>query len=328
MNRFFKYIIFSFLALNSATGQEAADTLDILNYVEKNEYEIGSIAVAGAPDRDRNAIKSIAGLKEGNKIKIPGLEITKAVKALMKLRLFDDVQIIQNKVDGDIVHITIVLVERPTLARYSYKGVKKSEHDDLNEIVKNILNKGGIVTDAAKNLAMRKIEKHYQDKGKLDAKVKIKEIADEQKANSIRLVFDIKPGEKVKVGNIVHVGNKEASGRKLRKKMKNTKKKGTLFKKSKYIAEDYEEDKESIIAYYNSLGFRDARVKSDSIWRDAEGQIQIQMNIHEGNRYYFRDISWKGNSLYTDEQSMVEMYHLYTWMTGTYSSTSSRRRSP
>lgn len=302
MNRFFKYIIFSFLALNSATGQEAADTLDILNYVEKNEYEIGSIAVAGAPDRDRNAIKSIAGLKEGNKIKIPGLEITKAVKALMKLRLFDDVQIIQNKVDGDIVHITIVLVERPTLARYSYKGVKKSEHDDLNEIVKNILNKGGIVTDAAKNLAMRKIEKHYQDKGKLDAKVKIKEIADEQKANSIRLVFDIKPGEKVKVGNIVHVGNKEASGRKLRKKMKNTKKKGTLFKKSKYIAEDYEEDKESIIAYYNSLGFRDARVKSDSIWRDAEGQIQIQMNIHEGNRYYFRDISWKGNSLYTDEQ--------------------------
>jgi len=302
MNRFFKYILFSFLAFNTATAQEAGDTLDVLNYVEKNEYEIGSITVAGAPDRDRNAIKSIAGLKEGNKIKIPGLEITKAVKSLMKLRLFDDVQIIQNKVDGDIVHLTIVLIERPTLARYSYKGVKKSEHDDLNDIVKNVLNKGGIVTDAAKNLAMRKIEKHYRGKGKLDAKVKITEIADEQKANSIRLVFDITPGPKVKVGNIVHNGNAEVKDRKLRKKMKNTKKKGTLFKKSKYIVEDYEEDKESIIAYYNSLGFRDARIESDSIWRDEEGLVQIVMNIHEGNRYYFRNISWKGNSLYNDDQ--------------------------
>jgi len=97
MNRIFKYILLIFILTNTLSAQETADTLGVLDYTVKSDYEIGSITVEGAPDRDRNAIKSIAGMKEGDKIKIPGLIIPKAIRALMRLRLFDDVQVIQNK---------------------------------------------------------------------------------------------------------------------------------------------------------------------------------------------------------------------------------------
>lgn len=302
MNRIFKYIFFLLLSASTVSAQEINDTLDILDYTVKSDYEIGSITVVGAPDRDRNAIKSIAALREGDKIKIPGLVIPKAIKALMRLRLFDDVQVIQNKVDGEIVHLTIVLIERPTLARYSYTGIKKSKHDDLNDIVRNILNKGGIVTDAAKELARLKLEKYFTDQGKLDSKVTVNEIEDEVKPNSVRLVFNIDESSRAKVQDITFTGNKEVSSRKLRKKMKNTKRKGTWFRKTKFIKDDYKEDKKSIVAYYNALGFRDARILSDSVWREEDGDMQALVNIHEGNRYYFRTIAWKGNSLYTDDQ--------------------------
>ncbi|MEE9437558.1 MAG: POTRA domain-containing protein [Saprospiraceae bacterium] len=302
MKKVLNILLLSVLVIYCASAQVNVDTLEVLNYTEKNNYEIGSISVEGAPDRDRNAIKSIAGLREGGKIKVPGLDISKAVKSLMKLRLFDDVQIIQNKVDGEVIHLTIVLVERPTLARYSYTGVKKSKHDDLNDILRNVLNKGGIVTDAQKNLAKTKLEEYFVEKGRLDAKVVIKELADEKKKNAIRLVFDIDEKDRIKVGNINFVGNQEVSNRKLRKKMKNTKRKRTWFRKSKFIKEDYKEDKESVIAHYNSLGFRDAKIISDSIWRNSDGNLEIVVNLFEGKRYYFRNITWKGNSLYTKTQ--------------------------
>ncbi|MEM9548981.1 MAG: POTRA domain-containing protein [Bacteroidota bacterium] len=302
MKRFSLFIFLAFITLGTVQAQESSDTLEVLDYTEKNEYEIGSVEVVGAPDRDPKAIKSIAGLKVGDKIQLPGLVVPKAVKALMRLRLFDDVQIIQKSLDGDVVHLTIVLVERPTLARYSYKGVKKSKHDDLNDIVRNILNKGGIVNDAQKNLAVKKITKYFVDKGKLDAKVKVDEIPDDSKPNSIRLVFDINVGERVKVQDITFTGNSEVGNRKLRKKMKNTKRKGTWFRKTKFIKEDYEEDKESVVAYYNTLGFRDAKILNDSIWREEDGDIRIHIDLNEGNRYYFRNIVWKGNSLFTDDQ--------------------------
>ena len=302
MNKVFIYIFLTFASFSTISAQETSDTLDVIDYTEKNDYEIGSVEVIGAPDRDPKAIKSIAGLKAGDKIKLPGLVIPKAVKALMRLSLFDDVQIIQKSVDGEIVHLAIVLIERPTLARYSYKGVKKSKHDDLNDIVRNVLNKGGIVTDAQKSLATKKLTKYYVEKGKLDAKVTVEEIADETKPNSVRLVFEIDKGERVKVEDISFTGNTEVSDRKLRKKMKNTKRKGTWFRKTKFIKEDYEEDKESIVGHYNSLGFRDARVLKDSVWREPDGDIRAHLDIHEGNRYFFRNIVWKGNSLYTDNQ--------------------------
>lgn len=280
-----------------------SDTLDIIDYAERQEYEIGGITIEGAETRDRNAIKSIAGFIEGDKITIPGSDIPKAIKALMRLKLFEDVQIIQEGIDGNVIFLKIILVERPTLARFSYKGVKRSHHDDLNDIVRTILNKGGIVTDAQKDLAKAKIKDHYLDRGRYDAKVTIEEYDDELTPNAVRLVFNIDEGDRVKVDDITFSGNEVESDRKLRKKMKNTKRKCTWFRKSKLIEDEYEEDKEAIISFYNNMGFRDARIVEDSIWRVEEtGNVRIHLDIVEGSRYYFRNIAWKGNSLYTDEQ--------------------------
>lgn len=279
------------------------DEVNVIDYSDKQEYEIAGIEIIGAENRDRNAIKSIAALKEGQKIVIPSTDIPKAIKALMKLRLFDDVQIIKDRVEDNMVFLKIILVERPTLSRYSYSGVKRSQHEDLNDILKTILNKGGIVTEAQKNLAKSKLEEHFKEKGRMDAVVTIKEVKDELKDNSVRLVFDVNEGKKIKVEDISFSGIDKVTSRKLRKKMGNTKRKCTWFKKSKLINDDYKEDKKSIIDYYNTLGFRDAVIVNDSIWRDEEtGNIRIHMDIDEGNRYYFRNISWKGNSLYTDDQ--------------------------
>jgi outer membrane protein insertion porin family len=275
---------------------------DILDYREKKSYEIGGIQITGAETKDRNAIKSIAGLREGNKIQIPGPEIPTAIKALLRLKLFDNVQIYMDSVKENVAFLRIELIERPILSRYSYKGVKTSQHDDLNDIVKAILTKGGIVTDDQKELARKKIIEFYVEKGRLDTEVIVREFPDEGKIASVRIEFDIELNNKIKVEDIVIEGNTKFKDKKLRKKMSKTKKKGTLFRKSKFIEKEYNEDLKSIVKFYQEEGYKDARIIKDTVTRTANRNVLIRLTIDEGNRYYFRNIKWKGNSIYTDEQ--------------------------
>lgn len=288
--------------ITATASMFAQDTLKVVDYASKKTYEIGGIEVKGAEQRDRNAIKSIAGLKVGQKISIPGPEISKGIKSLWKLRLFSDVQIVQTKTLGEVVFLEIQLKERPTLSRYSYKGVKKSKHDDLNDIVSSLISKESIVTEDQKNLCALRIADFFKGKGMLDTEVKVIEYKDEIKPNSIRLVFEVDTKERVKVEDITFEGNTVFSPRKLRKKMGNTKRKGTWFRKTKFVQTDYEEDKTNIILEYNKKGYRDAVISNDSIWRNDEGNINVHIDIDEGKQYFFRDIKWKGNSKYTDDQ--------------------------
>ncbi len=168
-----KYLLLVCVLCVVSINTQAQTDPEVLDYNNKNMYEIGGINIVGAENRDRNAIKSITGLKEGGKVQIPGPSIPAAIKSLLKLRLFDDVQIIQDSIKGEIVFLKIVLVERPILSRWSYKGVKNSNHDDLNDMIKGILTKGGIVTDDQKELSRQKIRQYYVEKGKLDAAVKV-----------------------------------------------------------------------------------------------------------------------------------------------------------
>ncbi|MFZ1752081.1 MAG: POTRA domain-containing protein, partial [Saprospiraceae bacterium] len=274
----------------------------IINYDEKNTYEIGGVTIEGAETRDRNAIKSITGLKEGTKVQIPGPAIPAAIKSLMKLRLFEDVQIYQEKVEGEVVFLKIILIERPLLTKWSYKGVKTSNHDDLNEFVKNILTKGGIVTDDQKELAKAKIREYYIGKGKLDVEVDVKEYTEEATVSSVRLEFDINVNERVKVEDIIFEGNKTYSDRKLRKKMGKTKRKGTLLRKSKFIEKEYKEDLKSIVSFYHNEGYKNMMISKDTFYRNEDGNVVVKLKIDEGNRHYFRTIKWKGNSLYDEDQ--------------------------
>ncbi len=294
-------VCFLFCFVAHSTGQSKEDSLVIFDYSETRKFNIGGIDVVGAEQRDRNAIKSIAGLREGKQIQIPGDDIPKAIKALWKLKLFEDVQILQKNLEGDLIFLEIFLRERPTLSRYSIRGVKKSRHEEITEIIDRIANKGSIVTDDVKNLCILKIKELFRNKGFLDTEVDIEEILEETE-NTVRLVFNIEKNEKVKIANIEFTGNSEVRDGKLRKQLKNTKRKKAFFKKSKFLDKDYKEDKKNLITYYNNNGFRDATIVKDSIWRDDNGELNIRINVDEGDRYYFRNITWKGNSKYTDEQ--------------------------
>jgi len=300
---FFSLILMMVFSLSISAEKVQQDTIPLFDFTEKKSFEIGGIKVTGAESRDRNAIISLSGFKIGEKISIPGDQVPKAMRALLKLRLFDIVEIRQDKIEDDIIFLEIFLKERPALTRYSYKGVKKSHHEKLNGILSRILTKGGIVTDDVKDLSIRKIKEHYIEKGKLDVEVSIEEFPDNDlKENSVRLVYNIEENDRVKVQFINFLNNRKFNDGQLRKAMGNTKQKGTLFKRTKYVEEDYEEDKKSVIAHYNKHGYRDAKIVKDSIWREFDGDIRIDITVEEGKQYYFRNVKWKGNTKFTEEQ--------------------------
>lgn len=298
-----KYILsIAIFAFTLSSGISQDDTfMDHLTN-EAKEYEIGGVSILGAGTRDKNAIKSIAGLKEGKKITIPSSDISKGVKGLYRLGIFENVEILQDSVVGDVIFLKINLIERPTLSRYSFTGIKKSHQEDISDILDDVLRKGEIVNFNKKSLSIDKIKEFYIDKGHLDTEVVIEEKADEKKKNAVRLIFNIDKKERVKVASITFTGNDKVKERKLRKLMKNTKRKGTIFRKSKFVKEGFEEDKANIVAHYNKNGIRDALIIRDSIWRNEDGNLHIHMDIDEGEQYYFRNIVWKGNSIYTDDQ--------------------------
>lgn len=273
----------------------------IIDYQGKNTYEIGGITIKGAATRDRNAIKSIANMHEGTKIQIPGPMVTKAIKDLLKLRLFEDVQIIQDSTVGDLVYLTLVLVERPILSKYSFKGVKSAQQEDLNDIVKNIIVKGSIVTDDQKELAKNKIKQFYINKGRLDAEVKINEFPEKTTNPAVRLEFVVNTKDRIRVETIVIDGNSAFSDRKIRRRMEKTKRKGTLFKKSKYIESDYREDLKSIVKFYQNQGYKNMTIIKDTHYRLPNGNMAVKIKVEEGNRHYFRNIKWKGNTIYKDD---------------------------
>ncbi len=294
------FLAFSLLFVFQGAYAQNED-VEIVDYETVKSYEIGGVKVTGLKYRDSEAIIARSGLRVGKKIKIPGQDIPNAINALLSLQLFSNIEIYLEKTVGDIAFLEIKLQERPTLSRYSYTGVKKMKHDDLNEVLENVVLKGGIVTEDTKQLARKKLLDYYYEKGFQDAKVRVLEKRDTSKTNSVQLEFAIDKKKRVRVGKIAFSGNENAKGWKLKRKMENTKGRWNILKKSKYIAEDFRKDKNSIIAFYNNIGYRDAKIVRDSVWRDEKGRQQIAIEIDEGAKYFYRDISWKGNSIYDDD---------------------------
>ena len=300
----FKYLfptLFLFVFSIATAVAQTSDSLAVFDYSSQQEYEIGGIVVSGAEYSDENAIKSIAGLKVGGRIKIPGDDIPNALKSLWRLRLYDNVEILVEKTIGEIIFLEIVLRERPRLSMHSYKGVRKSIHTELNDLVNKYLLKGGIVTENIKTNAANEIKSYFVEKGYLDAEVGVEELSDEDATNSVSLVFNVNRKERIKIQDIRFVGNDNIPAKKLRSKMKKTRRKRKFLSTSKFLKSEYANDKKSVIAYYNTEGYRDASIAKDSIWRDEKGNLMVRLSVDEGNRYYFRNITWKGNSIYSTE---------------------------
>jgi outer membrane protein insertion porin family len=292
-----KYLSLIFGVLFSALAFGQAPNGD---YKSPTEYLIGEITVSGVQFLDPNAIIAITNLKPGDKITIPGDQISNAIKRIWDQGLIGDVEVNIIKIEGNLIYLDFLLKERPRLSKYVFnKGVKKGEKDDLLEKIDHT--RGTVVNDAMIKNAQKRIRNFYLEKGYYNAEVTIVPVKDSLLDNNIFLNVNVNRKKKVKVKNIFFHGVEEMDVKVLKKKMKKTKEKRLykFFVSSKFIKKQYEADKEKIIEYYNSKGYRDAIVVKDSISVYHDNKINIDITIEEGRKYYFRNITWKGNYIYS-----------------------------
>lgn len=311
--------------------------LSRINYSQPTEYTIGGIDVEGVEYLDKNVIIMLSDMEIGSKIKIPGDEITSAIRKLWDQGLFDNISIVATEISGNRIFLKIILRERPRLSKFSFEGIRKSEADDIREQIN--ITRGDIVNDHLIIRTKNIINDFYRDKGFLNSEVKITEKVDKRGENFVDLVINIKKNNKVRIEEVNIKGVKHLTADQVRSAMKETKVRGVfnpldslsplmfnvlgdvttlnfkklgndftkyfvdnyrinLFKGSKFIESNYKEDLANVISKYNKKGYRDAHIVTDSVYIIDNENIGIDVVVEEGNKYYFRNINWVGNTVY------------------------------
>lgn len=271
------------------------------SYERPQEYTIGGITVSGVKFLDPNTLISVSGLNVNDKITVPGERISTAIRRLMEQGIIEDVAIDVTKIEGKKIFLDINLKERPRLYKLQLEGIRKSEKETVEEKIS--ANKGKVITEAlVKNIQLT-IKRYYIDKGFLNTSVQAQQITDSLRANNATLILTIDKKDKVKINNIQLNGIEQVPDWKVLAKMKGTKEKAPLriFTPSKYIPKKYKEDKEKLIDWYNKKGYRNARIISDSMYTTEDNNLNLTLNIDEGNRFYYRDITWTGNYLHASD---------------------------
>lgn len=289
----YSIVLITFGLLTNTIGQN-----DKVDYLSPKDYIIAGIVVDGIRNLDHNQIISKSGLIRGNKISIPGDDITQAIQKLWKEKLFSDIQIFVEKTQGENVFLVIKLKERARLSRYSFKGISKSHADDLREGLD--LYSGKLVTEDEIFRIKQTSRGYYIEKGFLRPEVQVVTKLDTLVNNSVMMKIIIKKGDRFRINKITFEGNDNMKSSKLKRQMKKTKEKHwwKLFWRSKFIKSLYKTDKNSIIAKYKDNAYRDAIITSDTIYDYDDKSININMKINEGNKYYIRSINWTGNLKY------------------------------
>ncbi|MFV8321446.1 BamA/OMP85 family outer membrane protein [Flavobacterium sp. LS2R12] len=266
------------------------------------KYILADVAVVGDISFNSQTVVTFSGLQKGQEITVPGEEISAAIKKLGKLGLFDEISFYVNKVQNDSIYLDLNIVELPKLNQVKFVGVKKTKTEAL--IKDNSLNKNKVVNENLITNTKNYIENKYKKDGFYNTKVNINTVKDTSTVNSVNMLITIDKGEKVKIQKIDFVGNTKMSDKALRKAMKDTKQKNPIriLKASKFIKDKYKTDLEKVISAYKEKGYRDARILSDSVTFDKEkNALSIKINVEEGNKYYFGDIKFLGNTVYTDQ---------------------------
>ena len=293
--------IFIFSAKLFAQGNDS-DYIN-LNYLSPNKYTIDKITVTGTLFMDKNILILISGLSKDQEINVPGEELRKAVEVLWKQGLFSDVKIYCTGVNGNKINLDIQLTERPRLSKYSIKGLRKAETKNVKEELD--LESGQVITENLTNKTLNKIKAYFYKKGYFNALVTVKNEPDPAKPGQQIMRISVSKGPRVKVYNITIDGNEKVTDRKLlasMKKPKRKKNKLNIFASSKFIEETYNEEKPKILEKYASMGYRDAQIEKDSIYVISPNLVNIVIKVKEGKQYYFRDISFIGNTKYTNAE--------------------------
>ena len=280
--------------LKQANAQENA-------YDKGKFYELGEITVTGVKSFSPQTVVAYTGLKKGQRIQIPGEEISTTINKLWKLELFSDIEFFITKIEGEVVDLELYIQELPTLSEYTIKGIKKGK---IETIVKDTdIKKGKKLSKNFLATTKNYIENKYKKEGFLNAKVTIDTKVDTTDVNNQKMLVSVDRGDRVKVRSISFEGNEVYKPKKLRKKLKNTRLEfpGRFWKRSKYIEADFEEDLKKLLDFYKEKGYRDARIISDSIVVD-DNKIDVVVKVQEGNKYYFGNVDFIGNSVYSDAQ--------------------------
>jgi len=292
--------IFTLFLSITAIAQET-DTIfnPTLHYSSPKKYELGGVTVTGVKHLESNVLVQISGLREGSEIEVPGEKVTKAINKLYKQGLFSDIQIAATKIVDKKIYLNIHLQERPRLSSVNYIGTSKSETNKLKERLK--LQKGTQVTDFLIANTQTIVENYFKEKGFYNIDVNVLQRDDLTEENSVIIDINMDRNNKIKIKNIFIEGNVALSDKKVKKAIKESKEKRlrNFFKSSKYIEDNWKEDKITLISKYNENGYRDALIITDSVEQVSEDRVNIYLKLNEGNQYFFNDITWVGNTVYT-----------------------------
>ncbi len=313
--RYFKTIL-ALLALASAASIHAQEKIvnpDISYAGIPRTYTVGGIAVSGVEGYEDFMLTGISGLAVGQEITVPGNDVTDAVKKYWRHGLFSKVAISADSIVGNNIYLHISLSVRPRVSTINYIGLKKSEREDMEAKLGII--KGGSLTpnviDRAKILA----KKYFDDKGYKNAEINITQRDDVANANQVILDVEVDKKEKMRVHEIIIEGNDQLTDKKIKgglfskgalSKTHEAGKFANFLKSKKFTPERWKEDKLKLIEKYNEYGYRDATIIEDSVWNYDEKHVNVYVKVEEGTKYYLRNISWVGNTVYsTDYLSQV-----------------------
>ena len=292
----------------TVSGQEKIVNPDITYSGNPHTYKLAGLAVSGIDGYEDYVLTGISGLSIGQELEVPGTAITDAVKRYWKHGLFSDVSISADSIVGDKIYLRINLLPRPRVSTINYNGLKKSERDDLEK--KLGLLKGGQITPNMISRAKILAKKYFDDKGYTNAEINILQRDDVANKNQVILDINVDKKEKLKVRNIIIEGNEQLPMKKIKgsffskgafAKTHEAGKLGNLLKSKKFTPERWAEDKKNLITKYNEFGFRDATILKDSVWNVDPKHVDIYVKVDEGKKYYIRNISWVGNTVYSTD---------------------------
>ena len=292
----------------TVSGQEKIVNPDITYSGNPHTYKLAGLAVSGIDGYEDYVLTGISGLSIGQELEVPGTAITDAVKRYWKHGLFSDVSISADSIVGDNIYLRINLLPRPRISTINYNGLKKSERDDMEK--KLGLLKGGQITPNMISRAKILAKKYFDDKGYKNAEINILQRDDVANKNQVILDIDVDKKEKLKVRNIIIEGNEQLPIKKIKgsffskgafAKTHEAGKLGNLLKSKKFTPERWAEDKKNLITKYNEFGFRDATILKDSVWNVDPKHVDIYVKVNEGKKYYIRNISWVGNTVYSTD---------------------------
>ena len=298
--------IICFLATMALTvpmlAQTSGEKIEV-DYNNPKKYVVGGIEVEGNHYFAPQQIIQITGLQKGMEVTVPSEELSAIVKRLWLQRYFEDVTVAVDSLSAsrDTAFFKIKIIERPRVSRWTFSGVKSGEQKELQERLN--LRRGGEFSDYVAKTSTDIIKRYYKEKGFYNVNVDVNTKKDTVVRSAIRVQFAVDRGEKVKIKKITFDGAENVKEFKLVRSMKKTKDARLInfFSSKKFNEKEYENDKKSLVSAFNEAGYRDARIVKDTMYYIEPGRLQIDFKIDEGKKYYFRDITWTGNSVYSTE---------------------------